>query len=90
MRFHTILYFDDYGAKECKDTYSGDTLLESNMSNGVKTYKIDHVKKIAYYLTKSHFGVEPKYGWKNITADDKKTGKVKKIPTYICALSKKV
>lgn len=85
MRFHTILYFDNFGLTECLDTYSGDTLTTSNMSNGLKTYKIDHIKKIAYYLTRSHFGVQPKYGWKNITEDDKNTGKVKKIPNKMIA-----
>ena len=85
MRYHTILYFDNFGLTECLDTYSGDTLTESNMSNGLKTYKIDHRKKIAYYLTKSHFGIEPKYSWDQITADDKKTGKVKELPNRMIA-----
>lgn len=85
MRFHTILYFDDFGSKECKDTYAGDTLTESNMSDGIKTYKIDHLKKVAYYLGKAHFGVEPKFGWDEITVEDKNTGKVKKIPNKMIA-----
>ncbi|MEO6818361.1 MAG: hypothetical protein ABI204_01440 [Ginsengibacter sp.] len=85
MRYHTILYFDNFGARECKDTYAGDTLMESNMSDGKKTYKIDHIKKIAYYLGKAHYGVEPKYGWDNIAAEDIKSGKVKKLPNKIIA-----
>ena len=85
MRFHTILYFDYFGLKECKDTYSGDTLVESSMSDGIKTYKIDHRKKIAYFLTKAHFGVEPKFSWSSITSEDKKSGKVKKLANKIIA-----
>ena len=85
MRFHTILYFDDFGSKECKDTYSGDTLIESNMSDGIKTYKIDHRKKIAYYLGKAHFGIEPIYSWDKVAIEDKKSGKVKKLPNRMIA-----
>jgi hypothetical protein len=55
------------------------------MSDGIKTYKIDHRKKIAYYLTKAHFGIEPKFGWSTITAEDKKEGKVKKIANKMIA-----
>lgn len=85
MKYKTIVYFDDFGTKECKESYVGDTLQEAIMSDGRKSYKIDYRKKIAYSLGRANRGTETRYDWNNVAEEDKKSGKVKKAPNQIIA-----
>lgn len=85
MTYKTVVYFDDYGIKERRDTYKGDTLTESYLSDGKNTYRINHEKKQAFFSGKAYKGTEPKFGWNGIGEEDKKSGKAKLAPDEIIA-----
>lgn len=88
MAFKTIIYFDDYGMKECRDTYSGDTLEERFMCDGVNTYKIIPKEKTAYLVGKAYRGTEPRFSWEDVDNDDKKSGVAKRLTDTIMAEKK--
>lgn len=86
IRFKTVVYFDDYGLKERKDIYTGDTQLdESLMSDGKSVYKINHKLKTIFKLRDAYRGTEPKFGWDNVSAEDKESGKVQKDADTVIA-----
>lgn len=85
LSFKTIVYFDDYGMKERRDTYTHDTLDETLMSDGKNMYRIIHKMKRAFKTGKAYHGTESKFGWDEITQEDKDLGKVKKYPNEIIA-----
>ncbi|MEO8168535.1 MAG: hypothetical protein ABI623_09820 [bacterium] len=74
-----IVYFDDYGMKECKDTYKDDKLSESFFSDGKFLYKVIHDDKTAYKSGNAYRGTEMKFDWNEISANDKKAGKAKQV-----------
>lgn len=74
-----IVYFDDYGMKECKDTYKDDKLTESFFSDGKFLYKVIHDDKTAYKSGNAYRGTEMKFDWNEISAKDKKDGKAKQV-----------
>lgn len=74
-----IVYFDDFGMKECKDTYKDDKLTESFFSDGQFLYKVIHADKTAYKSGKAYRGTEMKFDWNEISAKDKKDGKAKQV-----------
>lgn len=75
-----IVYFDDYGMKECKDTYEGDKLAESFFSDGKSLYKVIHNDKTAYKSGNAYRGTELRFDWNEVSAKDKKDGTAKKLP----------
>lgn len=78
--YKTIVYFDDYGIRERRDTYRGDTLTETLMSDGERTYRIMHAQRRAYWSGKARQGTEPRFGWDKLTEDDFESGKVERLP----------
>ncbi len=80
-----ILYFDDYGMKECKETYEGDKLAESYFSDGKSLYKVIHADKTAYKAGDAFRGTELKFDWNEVSAKDKKDGTAKKLPDMTVA-----
>ena len=85
MAYKTIIYFDDYGMKECRDTYSGDTLEERFMCDGINTYKIIPKTRIAYLVGKAYRGTEPRFSWDEVNEADKKSGVAKRLSDTIMA-----
>ena len=85
MAYKTIIYFDDYGMKECRDTYSGDTLEERFMCDGINTYKIIPKNKIAYLVGKAYRGTEPRFSWDEVDKVDKTSGVAKRLADTIIA-----
>ncbi|MEP7080678.1 MAG: hypothetical protein ABI784_08110 [Ginsengibacter sp.] len=79
MAFKTIIYFDDYGMKECRDTYSADSLEERFMCDGMNTYKIIPKEKTAYLVGKAYRGTEPRFSWDEVDKADKKSGTAKRL-----------
>jgi hypothetical protein len=77
-----IVYFDDFGRKECRDTYRGETLITSNFSDGKEWYIVDYGKKTG---TKSFnkglysLGTEITFSWNMVADRDKQSGKAKKL-----------
>jgi len=80
-----VVTFDDYGFKECRDTYSGKTLDESYMSDGKTIYKIKPNQKTAYAMGKAFRGTELKSDWNEVSEKDKKEGKAKMMPAMTVA-----
>ena len=80
-----IVYFDEYGMKECKDTYEDNKLTESFFSDGKSLYKVIHNDKTAYKSGDAYRGTELKFDWNEVSAKDKKDGKAKKLPDMTVA-----
>ena len=80
-----VLFFDEYGMKECKDTYSGGVLEQSNMSDGKTRYVIIHAKKTAYKRGDAYRGTEMRFDWDEVSAKDKSEGKAKKLANMTIA-----
>lgn len=79
MKQKTIVYFDDYGMKERKDTYDEDgSLKESFFSDGKTLYTLIHPDKSAFKAGNAYRGTEMKFDWAEISAADKASGKATK------------
>ncbi|MCI0473549.1 MAG: hypothetical protein L0Y76_08205, partial [Ignavibacteria bacterium] len=77
-----VVSFDDYGMKECKDTYSGDKLEESFFSDGKDLYLAKHKGKTAFKQGAASRGTELRVEWSEFgTAEDRQSGKYKNIPS---------
>jgi hypothetical protein len=85
MAYKTIIYFDDYGMKECRDTYTGETLEERFMCDGINTYKIVPKEKTAYLVGKAYRGTEPRFSWDEVDKADKTSGKAIKLSDTLMA-----
>ena len=76
-----VLYFDDYGMKECKETFSKDKLEESNFSDGKNLYFVKHNQKTAFKQGSAYRGTELRVEWSEFgTEKDRQSGKYKKLP----------
>jgi len=81
-----VVYFDDYGMKECKDTYDGDRLKESFFSDGKDLYLVQHATKKAFNRGTASRGTELRVEWSEFgTEKDRKSGKYKKLPAMTVA-----
>jgi hypothetical protein len=76
----SIVYFDDYGAKECKETYKADVLKESFFSDGKNLYAVYFADKTAMKRGVAYRGTEFRFNWNEISDKDKKSGKAKQLP----------
>ncbi|MBI3005967.1 MAG: hypothetical protein HYY49_11230 [Ignavibacteriales bacterium] len=74
-----IVYFDDYGMKECKETFENEVLTESFFSNGKDLVKVIHEQKTAYFSGPASAGTELKVDWSEVSEKDKKAGIAKKL-----------
>jgi hypothetical protein len=75
----SVVYFDEYGTKECKETYSDGTLKESFFSDGKNLYKVSHDQKTAWKTGPALRGTEFRFDWNEISEKDKKAGKAKQL-----------
>ncbi len=78
MKSKAVVYFDDYGMKECRDTYdyNGDKIKESFFSDGKNLYLTIYAEKASYKKGTAYRGTEYKFDWNEI----KSSGKAKKLP----------
>ena len=81
----SIVYFDDYGVKECKETYEGDAIKESFFSDGKNLYAVYFANKMAMKRGVAHRGTEFQFNWNDISNSDKKSGKAKQLPNLFVA-----
>lgn len=72
-----IVTFDDYGMKECRETFEGNVLTESFISDGKELLKILHKNKVAYKMGPAHRGTEMKFDWNEVSKRDKEKGRAK-------------
>jgi hypothetical protein len=54
----TIVYFDDYGAKEARDDFDGDAVRETTLCDGKTSYRLKHKAKTARVALKHCDGTE--------------------------------
>ena len=80
-----IVYFDDYGKKECREDFDGDTLKESYFSDGKNLYKVMHAERTAYRTGKAARGTEMRYDWNEVPEHHKREGDAKKLANMIIA-----
>jgi len=84
----SIVYFDDYGTKECKETYEDDgTVKDWFLSDGKDLYSVFFEKKEAYNRGKAYSGrgTEMRFDWNEVSEKDKQAGKYKKVPNVTVA-----
>ena len=85
MKNKIVLSFDDYGMRECRETYQGDEIKEVYFSDGKDLYKLQPGKKTAFKRGKADRGTEVTIDWSSVSSDDKKSGKAKQLPKTIIA-----
>lgn len=76
-----VLTWDEWGAKERKDTWSGDVLEKSNVSDDVRIYSFDYASKTAWDVaaaTKGR-GTELRVSWDEVSPADKKEGRARQL-----------
>lgn len=83
--YKTVITFDHYGMREKRDSYEGDVLTETFLSDGFNNYNISHKNKKIVRTGKAYRGTESKFGWDRISPEDIKAGKVIKEPNRIIA-----
>jgi hypothetical protein len=76
-----VVYFDDFGLRECKETLSRDKLEESFFSDGKDLYLVKPGQKTAYKRGTAYRGTELRVEWSEFgTEKDRQSGKYKKLP----------
>ena len=85
VTYKTVVSFDHYGMVERRDTYDGNVLSETFLSDGFNNYNISHKNKQIVRTGKAYRGTESKFGWDKISQEDIKAGKVVKDPPMIIA-----
>jgi hypothetical protein len=76
-----IVYFDDYGMKECRETYSDNKLEDSYFSDGKDLFLVKHRQKAAFKQGPAYRGTELRVEWTEFgTEKDRQSGKYKKLP----------
>lgn len=82
MESKEIVYFDEYGMKECKETYTNNKLKESFFSDGKDLYTVKFNQKTAYKRGSAYRGTELRVEYSEFgTENDRNSGMVKKIPS---------
>lgn len=85
LKYKSMVYFDNFGMKECKDTYDGNELGESYLSDGKYLYQVSHKTKEVYKTGAATHGTEPKFNWDKVSQKDKDSGIAIKLPHEIIA-----
>jgi hypothetical protein len=86
MKFKYVVYFDDYGMKECKETYKDGKLVNVFFSDGKTLYALNLGKKTASKKGDASRGTEPRVEFSEMGSQkDRDTGKVKKIAPMLIA-----
>ncbi len=86
MKQKSMVYFDDYGMKECKETYFNDKLTTSYFSDGKNLYLVDHNMKTVTNRGPAYRGTEVRVEWMEFgTEKDRQSGKIKKAPAMTVA-----
>lgn len=81
-----VVYFDDFGMKECKETYSLDRLEESYFSDGKNLYLVKPDQKVAYKQGSAYRGTELRVEWSEFgTEKERQSGMYKKLPAMKAA-----
>lgn len=85
LTYKSIVYFDHYGMVERKDTYDNGELQQTILSDGTNNYNISHTNKTVVRTGQAYRGTESKFGWDDISQEDLRLGRVKKLPPKMIA-----
>jgi hypothetical protein len=80
-----IVYFDDYGMKERKETYNGDKLSHYIFSDGKTLYRVLPSQKKAIKVGNASSGTEVRYDWEEASSKSEKERNAKKLPNVTIA-----
>lgn len=72
-----IVSFDEYGMKECRESYEEGKLRETFFSDGTSLWTLIHRNKEAYHRGVASRGTELRASWEDVPEKDKKEGKAK-------------
>jgi len=76
-----VVYFDDYGMKECRELWKNGTLTGMYFSDGKQIVSVNVQKKKAVRQGDAYRGTELRVEWTEMgTEKDRQSGKVKKMP----------
>jgi hypothetical protein len=77
-----VVTFDEYGAKERRDTFKSGKLEESSFSDDTRMYKVIHASKTAWDTAAAAKGrgTELRFDWDEVSAQDKQAGRAKQLP----------
>jgi hypothetical protein len=85
MKNKIMVYFDDYGMKECHETFNGEKLASSLFSDGQMKYLLLHDQKTVETRGKEYRGTEYRFDWNEIPENDRTSGMAKKLPNVTVA-----
>ena len=80
-----VLYFDQYGRQECKDTYVNGMLKESVLCDGRTVYTLWHDQRIVFRRGPANRGTEVRFDWEALPPGEKAEGHVKRLPPVTMA-----
>lgn len=81
MKDTIMVYFEDYGMKECKETYFNGKAATSYFSDGKNLYLADNRKKTVTNRGTAYRGTELRVEWTEFGSQkDRDEGKIKKAP----------
>jgi len=86
IKLKYVMYFDDYGMKECKETYKDGKLVSVFFSDGKTLYALNLGKKTASKKGDASRGTEPRVEFSEMGSQkDRDSGKVRKIAPMLVA-----
>jgi hypothetical protein len=80
-----VLYFDQYGRQECKDTYVNGMLKESVLCDGRTVYTLWHDQRIVFKRGPASRGTEVRFDWEALPLSEKTEGHIKRLPAMTMA-----
>ena len=80
-----VLYFDDFGRLECKDTYVNGMLKESVLCDGRTVYTVWHDQRIVFKRGPATRGTEVRFDLEAVPLSERTEGHVKKLPSMMFA-----
>jgi len=85
MKLKSVVTFDDWGAREKRDSYAGEALKETFLCDGKNQITIVPAKKEAYIVGQCSRGTELRFDWNEVSNRDKKEGKARQLPPMTVA-----
>jgi hypothetical protein len=77
MKIKSVLYFDDYGAKEADEKYSGENVKSISICDGKDRYDLIPSQKTAISEGTCGYGrgIEYRFAWDEVSKEDQAKGK---------------
>ena len=80
-----VLYFDQYGRHECRDTYVNGMLKESVLCDGRTVYTVWHEQRVVFKRGPAGRGTEVRFDWDALPSNEKAEGRIKRLPPVAIA-----